>query len=195
MPQVKLDQLSRRRNHQGAIGIISPVEYQSIKDLIPLIYEKGEVPNILILEGITDVRNVGAIARSAEVLGVHAIIFPMTNSAEINEDAIKTSAGALLTLPICREKNLAKTIEYLKESGFHIISSSLDGDTDIFEIDMTTPLATILGSEQNGVSSDLINKSNQVFKIPQIGKIDSLNVSVATGIILYECLKQRRLSQ
>ncbi len=192
VPQIKLDQLSRKRNHQGAVGIISAVEYQNIRDIIPLIYERGETPNILILEGITDVRNVGAIARSAEVLGAHAIVFPLSNSAEINEDAIKTSAGALLSIPLCRESNLFKTIDYLKESGFHIICSALDGDTNIFEIDMTGPLATIIGSEQKGVSSELIKKSDKTFKIPQLGKTDSLNVSVASGIILYECIKQRR---
>ncbi len=191
VPLIKLDQLSRRRNHQGTVGIMAAVEYQNIRDILPLIFEKGETPNLLILEGITDVRNVGAIARSAEVLGVHAIIFPLSNSAEINEDAIKTSAGALMTIPICREKDLGKTINYLKESGIHIICSSLDGDKNIFDVDMTGPLATVIGSEHSGVSQDLINRSDGAFKIPQVGGTDSLNVSVAAGIILYECLKQR----
>ena len=172
---------------------MAAVEYQNIRDIIPLLYEKGEVPNLLILEGITDVRNVGAIARSAEVLGAHALVFPLSHSAEINEDAIKTSAGALLSIPLCREKNLLRTIEYLKESGVHIISSSLDGDKNIFEIDMNIPQAIIIGSEQNGVSDDLIKASDATFKIPQSGRTDSLNVSVAAGIILYESVKQRKI--
>jgi len=194
VPPIKLDKLSRQRNHQGVVGMMAAIEYQKVEDVIPFIFEKGETPLILILDGITDVRNMGAICRSAEVMGVHTIILPIQNSAEINEDAIKTSAGALLTLPVCRTANLDKVIHYLKECGISIRSSSLSGSQPIFDLDLTAPTAIILGSEQNGVDKSLLSLSDEIFKIPQRGKTDSLNVSVAAGVVLYECVRQRMSS-
>jgi len=191
VPQVKLDNLSRNKNHQGILGYISMIEYSDIRNLIPFLYENGKIPNLVILDGITDVRNLGAISRSAEVLGANSLIIPQSNSAEINEDAIKTSAGALLNIPVCREVNLLNTVDYLKECGIYIIASSIQGEKDIFDLDLKAPLATILGSEQKGVHSALLEKSDDVFRIPQVGSTDSLNVSVAAGIVLYECLHQR----
>lgn len=191
VPPIKLDKLSRQRNHQGVVGVMSAIEYQNIENVVPFIFEKGEMPLILILDGVTDVRNMGAICRSAEVMGVHTVVLPVQNSAEINEDAIKTSAGALMSLPVCRTAHLPKVISYLKESGISITCSSLEGDLPIFDLDMSGPMAIIMGSEQNGVDKTLMNLSDHIFKIPQSGKTDSLNVSVATGVILYECVRQR----
>lgn len=191
VPQIKLDKLSHNKNHQGIIGFSSLIEYQDIRNVVPFLFEQGKTPLLLLLDGITDVRNLGAIARSAEVLGCHAIIVPLSNSAEINEDTIKSSAGALLHLVICREYDLQNAVDYLKECGFHIISSALKSGLDIFSIDLSVPLAIVVGSEQKGVSTVLLDKSDYVFSISQSGQIDSLNVSVATGIILYECQKQR----
>lgn len=195
VPTVKLDYISRGKNHQGVIGYMSAIEYQDIRNILPFLFEQGTVPNFLILDGVTDVRNLGAIARSAEVLGVNAIILPLANSAQINEDAIKTSAGALMNIPVCRSNSISRTISYLKESGVTIVSSSLKAEKHVFDIDLTVPLAVILGSEYDGVQGSLLAESDEIFKIPQQGQIDSLNVSVAAGIILYECLHQRLKQQ
>ena len=193
VPQIRLDTISRNKNHQGIVGYISVIEYQDIRNVVPFLYEQGITPNLLILDGITDVRNLGAIARSCEVLGANALILPQSNSAEINEDTIKTSTGAIFKIPVCREVNLLDTIDYLKECGINIIVSTLEAEKYIFDIDLTVPIATIIGSEQKGVNSQLLARSDDKFKIPQKGETDSLNVSVAAGIILYECLHQRQV--
>lgn len=190
VPSHKLDKITRK-NHQGIIGFASLIDYQSIDNVVPMLYEQGKVPLIFILDGITDVRNFGAIARSAEIFGVHAIVIGEKRSARINEDAIKTSAGAILKMPICREKSISQTVDTLQQSGFNIFATDLKTDFFISDIDFCQPCAVILGSEGDGVSESLLQKCNQRFKIPQIGVTDSLNVSVASGVIMYEILKQR----
>lgn len=191
VPQIKLDKTSHQQNHQGVIAFASLIEYKNLKDIVPFLFEKGEVPLILILDGVTDVRNLGAIARSAEIFGCHAIIIPLSDTAQINEVAIKTSAGALLNIDICRESNLKSAVKFLKNSGIQILASDMKSDRDIYSFDLNVPLALVMGSEQYGVSSDLLSASTETFSIPQLGSTDSLNVSVASGICLYECIRQR----
>ncbi len=190
VPSHKLDKLTKK-NHQGIIAFSSIVEYHSIENIVPLLFEKGETPLILILDGITDVRNFGAIVRSAEVFGAHTVVIFEKKSARINHDAMKTSAGAILKIPICREKSITNTMKYLNNSGFQVFATDLDTDYYISDIDFTQPCAVILGDEGEGVSDAALKQCDKKFKIPQVGEIDSLNVSVASGVILYEILKQR----
>lgn len=191
--QVPVEKLNRitRKNHQGVIGVISPITYQRTENIIPTIYERGEVPLILILDGITDVRNLGAIARSAECAGVHALVVPAKGSAEINPDAIKTSAGALYKIDVCREESLVKTVKFLQESGVRVIVCTEKTENTIYAGDFSGPTAMIMGSEERGVSDELIRIADDLTKIPMFGEIGSLNVSVATGIVLYEAVRQR----
>lgn len=192
VPPEKLNRITQK-NHQGVIGVISPITYQHIEDIIPAIYEKGEVPLVLILDGITDVRNLGAIARTAECAGVHALIVPKKGSAEINPDAIKTSAGALFNIPVCREDSLSKTARFLQESGLQLVASTEKTNDDIYTPNYTVPTAIILGAEDTGVSSDLIRTADHLAKIPMFGEIASLNVSVSAGVLIYEAIRQRNL--
>nr|WP_039454320.1 23S rRNA (guanosine(2251)-2'-O)-methyltransferase RlmB [Pedobacter glucosidilyticus] len=191
--QVPIEKLNRitAKNHQGAIAFISPITYQKIEDIIPTIFENGEVPLILILDGITDVRNFGAIVRTAECSGVHAIVVPKKGSAQINPDAVKTSAGALYKVPICRHDNLLSIARFLKDSGLQVVSCTEKTDDFIYKPDYTAPTAVIMGSEDEGISFDLIRNSDYLTKIPMMGEIESLNVSVSAGIILYEVVRQR----
>lgn len=192
VPPEKLNRITKK-NHQGVIGVISPITYQNIEDIVPAIYEKGEVPLILILDGITDVRNLGAIARTAECAGVHALVLPKKGSAEINPDAIKTSAGALFNIPVCREDSLAKTARFLQESGIQLVASSEKTKDDIYKPDYSVPTAIVLGAEDTGISPELLRISDHLAKIPMFGEIASLNVSVSAGVIIYEALRQRNL--
>jgi len=191
--QVPIEKLNRltRKNHQGVVAIISPITYQNIEDIIPLVYERGEVPLILMLDGVTDIRNFGAIARTAECAGINAIIVPQKGSAEINPDAIKTSAGALFKIPVCRVDSLYKTAKFLQESGLQLVSCTEKTDDTIYQPDYTLPSVLILGSEERGISDDLIRISEHLAKIPLFGEIASLNVSVSTGVVVYEAIRQR----
>lgn len=193
LSMVPIEKLNRmtQKNHQGVIAVISPITYQNIEDIIPIIYEKGETPLILILDSITDVRNMGAIARTAACVGVHAIIVPMKNAAQINADAIKTSAGALFSIPICRHNNLYKACFFLQESGLQLIACTEKTSDLIYKPDYTVPCAIIMGSEDEGISNDLLRVADHLAKIPMAGTIESLNVSVAAGVILYEAIRQR----
>lgn len=190
VPSHKLDKLTKK-NHQGIIAFVSIVEYQSIEQVVPYVFEQGLSPLFLILDGVTDVRNFGAIVRSAEVFGANGVVIGEKRSARINHEAFKTSAGAIGKIPICREKSLGNTVDYLKSSGFKIFATDLKTDLFIADVDFSEPCAVILGSEGEGVSENLLNKCDNKIKIPQAGSIDSLNVSVAAGVILYEILKQR----
>ncbi|SEL17035.1 23S rRNA (guanosine2251-2'-O)-methyltransferase [Parapedobacter koreensis] len=194
--QVPVEKLNRmtRKNHQGVIAVISPITYQRVEDIVPMIYEKGEVPLLLILDGITDVRNLGAIARTAECAGVHALIVPKRGSAEINPDAIKTSAGALYKINVCREDSLAKTGRLLQESGIQLVACTEKTGNDLYQFDYSVPTALVLGSEEHGISDDLLRIADQLAKIPMAGTIASLNVSVSAGVALYEVIRQRRSS-
>lgn len=191
--QVPIEKLNRltRKAHQGVVAVISPIVYQDIESIIPGIYDRGESPLILMLDGVTDVRNMGAIARTAECAGVHAIIVPKKGSAEINPDAIKTSAGALFKIPVCRVDSLYKTAKFLQESGLQMVSCTEKTEATIYEPDYTSPTVLILGSEEDGISDDLIRISESLAKIPLLGEIASLNVSVSAGVIIYEAIRQR----
>ncbi|HKK39755.1 MAG TPA: 23S rRNA (guanosine(2251)-2'-O)-methyltransferase RlmB [Cryomorphaceae bacterium] len=193
VPKAKLDRITGK-NHQGMIAYISPVEYQNIEWLLPDLYEKGETPLILILDGITDVRNFGAICRTAECAGVHAVVIPTKGSAQIGPDAIKTSAGALLQLPICRSMNITDTLNFLKTSGLKIIACHENAEVSHTEADLTAPAAIIMGSEESGIQIENLATSTDQIRIPLKGRTSSLNVSTATGIILFETLRQRSLN-
>ncbi len=195
--QVPIEKLNRitRKNHQGVIAVISPIIYQNIEDLLPLIYEKGEVPLLLMLDGVTDVRNMGAIARTAECAGVHAIIVPRKGSAEINPDAIKTSAGALYKIPVCRQDSLGKTGRFLIDSGVQLVVGTEKTKASIYDVDYNVPTCIVMGAEDIGVSDDLIRISDKLARIPMFGEIKSLNVSVSAGVIIYEAIRQRQISK
>jgi 23S rRNA (guanosine2251-2'-O)-methyltransferase len=182
-----------RKNHQGVLAWLSVIEYQHISNLLPMIYEKGADPLIIALDGVSDVRNFGAIVRTAECLGAHAIIIPEKGSARITADAIKTSAGALHTFPICREKSIVRSIEYLKESGLKVLSATEKTGTEASKVQLNGPLVLILGAEDKGISRELLSLTDHEVKIPMSGTIGSLNVSVAAGILLYEIIRQRSL--
>jgi 23S rRNA (guanosine2251-2'-O)-methyltransferase len=192
---VPIEKLNRvtSKNHQGIIGYISEVEYQKIENVLPMVYESGKDPLILILDRITDVRNIGAIARTAECTGVDAIVIPLNGSAKLNGDAVKTSCGALLKIPVCRSSNLKETIEFLKESGLRIVSCTEKTDNLYTQADYTGPVAVIMGSEEDGISGEYLKRSDYKVKLPMFGEIESLNVSVATGVILYEVIRQRKI--
>jgi 23S rRNA (guanosine2251-2'-O)-methyltransferase len=190
VPREKLNRITKS-NHQGIIALISPVLFQKIEDIIPSIFEKGEVPLLLILDRLTDVRNFGAICRTAESVGVQAIIIPDRGSARIGGDTVKTSAGAVLNIPICRVKSLKETFDFLSRSGIHIYACSEKGAKHYFETDFKMPLALLMGSEEDGISQEYFSYCDAHISIPMKGKTGSLNVSVATGVILYECLRQR----
>ncbi|TWR31749.1 23S rRNA (guanosine(2251)-2'-O)-methyltransferase RlmB [Mucilaginibacter pallidiroseus] len=191
--QVPVEKLNRitMKNHQGVVAFISPIVYQKVENIIPEIFEKGEVPLILVLDSITDVRNMGAIARTAECSGVHAIVIPAKGSAQINPDAIKTSAGALYKIPVCRHENFMQTVRFLQESGLQLVSCTEKTNDYLYTPDYTAPTAIIMGSEEDGIRNDIIRISDHLAKIPMYGEIESLNVSVSAGIILYEAVRQR----
>lgn len=195
VPGAKLDRIAAGKNHQGCVAFISSITYFQIEELLPTIFEAGRTPLLLILDRITDVRNFGAIARSAECAGVDAIIIPSRGAAQVGADAIKTSAGALHAIPICRESNLKDTIDFLKASGLRIASCTEKGSTPHHKTELSGPLAIVMGSEEDGISSEYLKRSDMRVQIPMRGKISSLNVSVATGIILFEVLRQRELSE
>ncbi len=190
VPVEKLNRMSQK-NHQGVIAVISPITYQNIEDIVPAIFERGVVPFILVLDSVTDVRNMGAIARTAVCAGVHAIVVPLKNAAQINADAIKTSAGALFNIPICRHSNLQKTCLFLQQSGLQLVACTEKTNDMIYSPDYTLPTAVIMGSEDVGISNELIRIADKLAKIPMVGSIESLNVSVSAAIILYEAVRQK----
>ena len=191
--RVPVERINRitKKNHQGVIAFISPITYQRTEDIVPFLFEHGKNPLLIMLDGLTDVRNFGAIARTCECAGVDAIIIPNKNSVSVNADAIKTSAGALHTLPVCREANLRNTIKFLKDSGFKIIAATEKGDYDYTKADYEGPTCIIMGAEDTGVSYDNLALCDEWVKIPMLGTIESLNVSVAAGVLIYEAIKQR----
>ncbi len=189
VPQEKLNRLTKK-NHQGVIAFISPVSYHTIEDILDEILAAGDEPNILILDRITDVRNFGAIARTAECSGVHAIVIPKTETAMITSDAIKTSSGALHKVPVCKTNDLAKTVLFLKNSGLRIVACTEKTDHFVFDATLSGPTGVIMGSEENGISKELLALAHQRVKIPLLGTIGSYNVGVACGIVLYEKMRQ-----
>ena len=192
VPLEKLNKLTVK-NHQGAIAFISPVAYQRIEDIIPGIYEQGKMPFIVVLDGITDVRNFGAIARTCECAGVDAIVIPTKGGASISADAIKTSAGALLSIPVCREENLGNALKFLVASGIKLVAASEKATKNYTQAILSEPVAFIMGAEDEGVSPDHLRLCDEMVSIPMSGNIASLNVSVATGVLLYEAVRQRAI--
>ena len=179
------------KNHQGVLAFISPIEFQNIEQILPSLYEKGKVPLIVILDKVTDVRNFGAISRTAECGGVDAVIIPEKGSARISADAVKTSAGALHKVPVCRVKSLTKTIHFLKDSGVQIIAATEKASDYYYQVEFTLPTAILMGAEDRGVAIEYLKICDKMVKIPVLGEIDSLNVSVAASIMIYEGVKQR----
>ncbi|NCA75565.1 MAG: 23S rRNA (guanosine(2251)-2'-O)-methyltransferase RlmB [Alphaproteobacteria bacterium] len=190
VPVEKLNHLSRQ-NHQGVIGFVSEITYQKAEDLVPAVFERGQTPLFLILDRITDVRNFGSIVRTAECAGAHGVIIPAKGSASINSDAIKTSAGALYKLPVVRSNNLKDTIRFFRESGLKIIAATEKSDLNYSKTDLTGPFALIMGSEGEGIAEEYLPMTDVTVQIPLFGEIESLNVSVATGVILFEAMRQR----
>lgn len=180
-----------RGNHQGVVALISAISFYRLEQVLPSVFERGETPLFLILDGITDVRNFGAIARTAEVCGAHGLVVPRKQTAWINAEAMKTSAGALAHLPVCREPGLGEAVELLQQSGIQVLASDLRAEKYLFDLDLRLPVAMILGAEGEGISPALRTAASEVFVIPQRGITDSLNVSVAAGMMLYEAMRQR----
>jgi 23S rRNA (guanosine2251-2'-O)-methyltransferase len=186
--------LITRKNHQGIIAWISQISYASLENIIANCFESAQMPLVLVLDRITDVRNLGAIARTAEAAGVHALVVPSKGSAQINSDAIKASAGALMHVPVCKEAHLEQSLRYLKDCGLRLIAATERGSTGLFEADFTGPLAIILGSEEDGISSEILRVADELVAIPMAGSIGSLNVSVSAGVLLYQALRARKES-
>ena len=177
--------------HDGCVAMISRVHYQELQQVISWVVEKGEVPLFLILDGITDIRNIGGIARSAYCMGVQAIIIPDKGVGALNEDAVLTSAGALEKIAICRVNSLMKAVDELHLNGISVRASEMTAEKKLYELDWKEPVAIIMGSEEKGIFPALLKISDERFRIPMSGNFESLNVSVATGMILYETMKQR----
>ena len=190
VPNERINRITMK-NHQGVIAFISPIEFQSIENILPSLYEDGKIPFFLILDKITDVRNFGAITRTAECAGVDAIIIPEKGSAQISADAVKTSAGALHKIPVCRVKSLAHTIKFLQESGIQIVAATEKASENYYQVDFLIPTAILMGAEDTGVSMEFLRVADKMVKIPILGEIESLNVSVAAGILIYEVVKHR----
>jgi 23S rRNA (guanosine2251-2'-O)-methyltransferase len=191
VPQEKLDRLTRK-NHQGVIAFISAVTYQKLEDIVPFLFEQGKNPCILLLDGITDVRNFGAIARTCECAGVDAVVIPARNSVSVNADAVKTSAGALLTLPVCKEASITEAIQYLKNCGYKVVAATEKATVEYTTADYTVPTAIVMGGEDMGIAMENLRITDEMVKIPILGTIASLNVSAAAAVLLYEVVRQRK---
>ncbi|MDR3261840.1 MAG: 23S rRNA (guanosine(2251)-2'-O)-methyltransferase RlmB [Tannerella sp.] len=190
VPAERLNRITRK-NHQGVIALVSAVTYHRLEDIIPNVFEQGKYPFIVLLDGITDVRNFGAIARTCECAGVDAIVIPSKESVTVNADAMKTSAGALNVLPVCKEKSVNQAVRFLKDSGVTIVAANERASKNYTEISYAGPVAIVMGAEDKGVSAENLRICDEIVKIPQFGTIGSLNVSVAASILVYEGVRQR----
>lgn len=189
VPQEKLSRLTRK-NHQGVVALLSPIEYQNIEEVTHRLFEEGKEPLILVLDRVSDVGNFGAICRSAECAGVDAILIPTKGSAQINSFAVKSSAGAIFNVPICRTGHILAEVRTLKESGLRVVACSEKGEQTIYDTNLSGPMAVIMGSEEDGIGDGLMEVATDHVNIPMAGSTGSLNVSVATGIVLFERLRQ-----
>ena len=189
VPEERLTRLTRKQ-HQGVIAFISEIEYTPLETLIPMLYEAGRSPFVLLLDGLTDVRNFGAIARTAECAGVDALSIPERGSVTVTADAIKTSAGALHRLPVCRVSSIMSAVSLLQASGLKIVAASEKARDVYTETELRLPLGLVLGAEDEGVSEEVLRRADHIVRIPQVGAIGSLNVSVAAGILIYEIVRQ-----
>ncbi|MDR1562416.1 MAG: 23S rRNA (guanosine(2251)-2'-O)-methyltransferase RlmB [Dysgonamonadaceae bacterium] len=192
VPKERLDRITRK-NHQGIIAFMAAVAYQHLDDIVPFLFEEGKTPLIVLLDGITDVRNFGAIARTCECGGIDAIVIPAHNSVSVTADAVKTSAGALMNIPVCKESSIIDAVRYLKNCGYKIIAATEKAKNIYTSADMTVPAAIILGGEDTGISADILKICDELVMIPIFGKIASLNVSVAASIMIYEAIRQRKI--
>ena len=190
VPVEKLNQYTDK-NHQGAIAFLSPIEFYDVETLVPTLFEAGKTPLLMVLDGVTDVRNFGAIARTCACAGADALIIGAHGSVAINGDAVKTSAGALYHLPVCKVDNLQHTLQYLRDSGFHVVAATEHARQNYTEVDMTAPAAIVMGSEEKGIYEQNLRICSHQVRIPMSGVIESLNVSVAAGVMLYEAVRQR----
>ena len=193
MQKVPLDRIDRitRKNHQGVLAYMSAVTYQKIEDIVPMLFEQGKNPFIVVLDGITDVRNFGAIARTCEVAGVDAIVIPARGSVRVSADAIKTSAGALHTIPVCRELSMRDAVQFLRNSGIKVVAATEKAAENYTSSSLVDPVAILMGGEDVGISPELLKISDELVRLPVFGNIQSLNVSVAAGVMLYEVIRQR----
>ncbi len=194
VPVEKLDYLTKVQ-HQGVIAWTSLLQYTDLQAAISFVVEKGEVPMFLLLDGITDVRNVGAIARSALCCGAQGIILPTSHAASLSEEAIKTSAGALRKILLCRTPSVPQAMDVLRLNGIQILGTQMKGSVPVYECDLKIPTVIVMGAEDTGISKDVLKRADQLIRIPMVGTFDSLNVSVAAGMILYEGMRQRLLSK
>lgn len=190
VPVEKLNSVTKA-NHQGMIAFVALVEYMYLQQVIDHVVSSGEIPLFIILDGITDVRNIGAIARTCVCCGVQAIILPDKGVGALNEEAMKSSAGALEKINICRVNSLMKAVDELHMNGVRVYASEMTAQKNLHELDFKEPSAIIMGSEERGIFPGLIKICDEKFKIPMKGNFESLNVSVATGMILYEAMRQR----
>lgn len=190
VPVEKLNQFTDK-NHQGVIAFLSPIEFDSLENLVPMLYEQGKTPFLVVLDGVTDVRNFGAIARTCACAGVDALVVPARGGAAINGDAVKTSAGALHSLPVCKVENMQNALRFLKDSGIMLVAATEHANDLYTGADMTHPLAIVMGSEDKGIFPANLELCDVRVKLPMLGKIESLNVSVAAGIFIYEVVRQR----
>lgn len=190
VPVEKLNQFTDK-NHQGVIAFLSPVDFYNLEDLVANLFDEGKTPLLMVLDGVTDVRNFGAIARTCACAGVHALVIGTRGSASVNGDAIKTSAGALHTLPVCKVDNLQSALRYLRDCGLQIVAATEHATHNYTESDMTLPLAIIMGSEDKGIYEENLRLCTDQVRIPMVGNIESLNVSVAAGVMIYEAVRQR----
>lgn len=191
--RVPIERINRisRKNHQGAIALMSAVTYHNLGNLVTSLYDDGILPFIVLLDGITDVRNFGAIARTAECCGVNALVIAERGSVSVGADAVKTSAGALLSLPVCREHSLTVAVKFLKDSGFNVVAVSEKATMGYTECDYTAPTVLVMGAEDKGISPEVLRMCDSHVAIPMFGHISSLNVSVAAGVLMYEVVRQR----
>lgn len=192
--EVPVERLNRftRGAHQGCVAIIAQVSYTPLEMLVPQIFERGEDPLIVLLDGVTDTRNFGAIARSAECAGAHALVIAERGSVSISADAVNASAGALMRIPVCRVASISGAVGYLAECGLQIVVANEKAENTYYTADLTGPLALVMGSEHEGVSPQVARLATLSIAIPQVGEIGSLNVSVAAGILLFESLRQKQ---
>lgn len=185
VPVQKLNRITRK-NHQGVIAFISPIDFPSLNNVVMNLFEQGINPKLLMLDGVSDVRNFGAIARSAECFGFHAIVIPFSGAAQVNEDAVKTSAGALLKIKVCKANNLPHTIGFLKDSGVHVVGMTEKSEDLVSGVEIDRPICLVMGAEDVGISDEVLKECDALVKIPMSGSIQSLNVSVSAGIAMYE---------
>lgn len=190
VPVEKLNRITMK-NHQGAIALLSPVGYHKLDHIIPQLYEDGKTPLAVVLDGVTDARNFGAIARSADCADVDFIVVPERGSASVTSDAVKASAGALFYVPVCRERDTLSAVKKLKENGYLIVGASEKGAENYTKSDFTVPVAIVMGAEDTGISPEVLRQCDQLAAIPILGNIRSLNVAVAAGVLFYEAVRQR----